>query len=74
MNSCGYWIYGGTISYNHWWRWGRCCITAAVEQSNFGIVDVTMSNNGVGYAATPTVTIVGQAHLPAIAEVNLLSR
>ena len=47
--------------------------TAAVEQSNFGIVDVTMSNNGVGYAATPTVTIVGLNTLPAVVEANLLA-
>ena len=47
--------------------------TAAVEQSNFGIVDFTVSNNGVGYAATPTVTITGSSTSPAVAEVNLLA-
>ena len=47
--------------------------TAAVEQTNFGIVDFTMSNNGVGYAATPTVTIVGLNTVPAVGEANLLA-
>jgi hypothetical protein len=47
--------------------------TAAVEQTNFGIVDFTMSNNGAGYAATPTVTIVGLNTVPAVAEANLLA-
>ena len=47
--------------------------TAAVELSNFGIVDFTMSNNGVGYAATPTVSNVGTSTSPAAAEVNLLA-
>ena len=48
--------------------------TAALEQSNFGIVDfVIMTNNGVGYAATPTVSIVGASTSPAAAEVNLLA-
>jgi len=47
--------------------------TAAVELSNFGVVDFTMSNNGVGYAATPTVTITGNNTSPAIAKANLLA-
>ena len=47
--------------------------TAAVEQSNFGIVDFVVTNNGVGYAATPTVTITGNSTSPAAAEVNLLA-
>ena len=33
----------------------------------------TISNNGVGYAATPTVSIVGASTSPAAAEVNLLA-
>ena len=32
-----------------------------------------MTNNGVGYAATPTVTIVGLNTVPAVAEANLLA-
>ena len=47
--------------------------TAALEQSNFGIVDFTITNNGGGYAATPTVSIVGASTSPAAAEVNLLA-
>ena len=47
--------------------------TAAVEQSNFGIVDFTITNNGIGYAAKPTVSIVGTSTSPAAAEVNLLA-
>ena len=47
--------------------------TAAVEQTNFGIVDFTVTNNGVGYAATPIISIVGASTSPAIAEVNLLA-
>ena len=47
--------------------------TAAVEQSNFGIVDFVVTDNGVGYAATPTVTITGISTSPAAAEVNLLA-
>ena len=47
--------------------------TAAVETTDFGIVDFTISNNGVGYAATPTVSIVGASTSPAAAEVNLLA-
>ena len=47
--------------------------TAAVEQSNFGIVDFTITNNGVGYAAKPIVTITGISTSPAAAEVNLLA-
>jgi len=47
--------------------------TAAVEQSNFGIVDFTITNNGIGYAAKPIVTIAGISTSPAAAEVNLLA-
>ena len=47
--------------------------TAAVETSNFGIVDFTVSNNGVGYASKPIVTITGISSSPAAAEVNLLA-
>ena len=47
--------------------------TAAVELSNFGIVDFTITNNGVGYAKTPIVSIVGTSTSPAAAEVNLLA-
>jgi len=47
--------------------------TAAVEQSNFGIVDFTITNNGIGYATKPTVSIVGTSTSPAAAEVNLLA-
>ena len=47
--------------------------TAAVETSNFGIVDFTVLNNGVGYASKPIVTITGISSSPAAAEVNLLA-
>ena len=47
--------------------------TAAVELSNFGIVDFTLSNNGIGYASKPTVTITGVSSSPASGEVNLLA-
>ena len=47
--------------------------TAAVELSNFGIVDFTLSNNGIGYASKPTVTITGVSSSPASAEANLLA-
>ena len=47
--------------------------TAALEQSNFGIIDFTITNNGVGYAATPIVSIAGTNISPAVAEVNLLA-
>ena len=47
--------------------------TAAVELSNFGIIDFTLSNNGIGYASKPTVTITGVSSSPASAEVNLLA-
>ena len=47
--------------------------TAAVEQSNFGVVDFTITNNGVGYAAKPIITITGISTSPAAAEVNLLA-
>ena len=45
----------------------------AVELSDFGIVDFTISNNGVGYAVTPTITITGLSTSPAVAEANLLA-
>ena len=47
--------------------------TAAVEQTDFGVVDFTMSNNGIGYGATPTVTITGNNTSPATAEVVMLA-
>ena len=47
--------------------------TAAVETSNFGIVDFTIINNGAGYGTKPTVTITGINTIPAVAEVNLLA-
>ena len=47
--------------------------TAAVETSNFGIVDFTITNNGIGYATKPTVSVVGTSTSPAAAEVNLLA-
>jgi len=47
--------------------------TAAIETSNFGIVDFVLTGNGVGYAVTPTVTITGISSSPAAAEVNLLA-
>ena len=47
--------------------------TAAVELTNFGIVDFTMSNNGAGYGSKPTVTITGNNTIPAVAEANLLA-
>jgi len=47
--------------------------TAAVEISNFGIVDFTVINDGSGYATKPTVTITGNNTIPAVAEVNLLA-
>ena len=47
--------------------------TAAVELSNFGIVDFTITNNGVGYGSKPVVTITGNNVIPAVAEVNLLA-
>ena len=47
--------------------------TAAVELSDFGIVDFTILNNGVGYAVTPTITITGLSTSPAVAEANLLA-
>ena len=47
--------------------------TAAVEQSNFGIVDFVVTDNGVGYAATPTVTITGISTSSCSCRVNLLA-
>ena len=47
--------------------------TAALEQTNFGIVDFTIINNGAGYGTKPTVTITGINTIPAVAEVNLLA-
>ena len=47
--------------------------TAAVELSDFGIVDFRISNIGVGYAVTPTITITGLSTSPAVAEANLLA-
>ena len=47
--------------------------TAAVELTNFGIVDFTITNNGIGYGSKPTVTIVGNNTTPAVADVNLLA-
>ena len=47
--------------------------TAAVEQTDFGIIDFTITNNGIGYGATPTVTVIGNNTSPAIAEVVMLA-
>ena len=47
--------------------------TAAVELTDFGIVDFTITNNGIGYGSKPTVTIVGNNTTPAVADVNLLA-
>ena len=47
--------------------------TAAVELSNFGIIDFTITNNGIGYGSKPVVTITGNNVIPAVAEVNLLA-
>ena len=47
--------------------------TAAVELSNFGIVDFTMSNNGAGYGAKPVVTITGNNTISAVADVTVLA-
>ena len=47
--------------------------TAAVEITDFGIVDFTITNNGIGYGSKPTVTIVGNNTIPAVADVNLLA-
>ena len=47
--------------------------TAAVELSNFGIVDFTMSNNGAGYGAKPVVTITGNNTISAVADVPVLA-
>ena len=47
--------------------------TAAVELTDFGIVDFTITNNGIGYGSKPTVTIIGNNTIPAVADVNLLA-
>ena len=47
--------------------------TAAVELTNFGIVDFTITNNGIGYGSKPVVTITGNNTIRAVAEVNLLA-
>ena len=47
--------------------------TAAVELSNFGIVDFTITNNGIGYGTKPVVTITGNNTIQAVADVNLLA-
>jgi len=47
--------------------------TAAVELSNFGIVDFTISNNGAGYGVKPVVTITGNSTIPAVVDVNVLA-
>ena len=47
--------------------------TAAVELTDFGIVDFTMSNNGAGYGSNPIVTITGNNTIPAVADVIVLA-
>ena len=47
--------------------------TAAVELTNFGIVDFTITNNGIGYGSKPVVTITGNNTIQAVADVNLLA-
>ena len=47
--------------------------TAAVELTDFGIVDFTITNNGIGYGSKPIVTIAGNNTIPAVADVNLLA-
>ena len=47
--------------------------TAAVELTDFGIVDFTMSNNGAGYGANPIVTITGNNTISAVADVTVLA-
>ena len=47
--------------------------TAAVEITDFGIVDFTITNNGIGYGSKPIVTIAGNNTIPAVADVNLLA-
>ena len=47
--------------------------TAAVELTDFGIVDFTITNNGIGYGSKPVVTITGNNTIQAVADVNLLA-
>ena len=47
--------------------------TAAVELTDFGIVDFTMSNNGAGYGSNPIVTITGNNTIPAVADAIVLA-
>jgi len=47
--------------------------TAAVELTDFGIVDFTITNNGIGYGSKPTITITGNNTISAVADVNLLA-
>ena len=47
--------------------------TAAVELTDFGIVDFTMSNNGAGYGSNPIVTITGNNTISAVADVTVLA-
>jgi len=47
--------------------------TAAVELTDFGIVDFTMSNNGAGYGANPIVTITGNNTIPVVADAIVLA-
>ena len=47
--------------------------TAAVELTDFGIVDFTITNNGIGYGSKPIVTITGNNTIQAVADVNLLA-
>ena len=39
--------------------------TAAVELTDFGIVDFTITNNGIGYGSKPIVTITGNNTIPS---------
>ena len=47
--------------------------TAAVELTDFGIVDFTVSNNGAGYGSNPIVTITGNNTIPAVADAIVLA-
>ena len=47
--------------------------TAAVELTDFGIVDFTMSNNGAGYGSNPIVTITGNNTIPVVADAIVLA-
>ena len=47
--------------------------TAAVELTDFGIVDFTISNNGAGYGSNPIVTITGNNTIPAVADAIVLA-